>query len=162
MPSNPENVRRNAAFRQAGVALIMALIILLVLTLIGVTAINMTSQEEKMAFNFQDRQLARYLGISMIQSRTGQNHMPNSVSQGRDQNMWNMTSADNPGLQQGTVSFTYIESTAVGNLASGNPKITRVEAASYATFRLHATATTTSGTTAEQVSAYYWGIPAKD
>lgn len=44
--------------RQRGVALIVALILLLTMTLIGLTAMNTTTQEERMASNFRDRNLA--------------------------------------------------------------------------------------------------------
>lgn len=44
--------------RQRGVALIMALVFLTLLTLIGVTAMSTTSLEEKMATNTRDRNLA--------------------------------------------------------------------------------------------------------
>ncbi len=44
--------------RQRGVALVMALVFLLLLTLIGVAALNTTSLEEKMAGNVKDRNLA--------------------------------------------------------------------------------------------------------
>lgn len=43
---------------QRGVALVMALVFLLLLTIIGITAMNTTSLEEKMANNVKDRNLA--------------------------------------------------------------------------------------------------------
>lgn len=43
---------------QRGVALVMALVFLLLLTIIGITALNTTSLEEKMAGNVKDRNLA--------------------------------------------------------------------------------------------------------
>ncbi len=44
--------------RQHGVALVMAMVFLLLLTLIGVTTMNTTSLEEKMAGNLQDKNSA--------------------------------------------------------------------------------------------------------
>lgn len=44
--------------RQSGVALIMALVFLLLLTILGIAALNTTSLEEKMANNVKDRNLA--------------------------------------------------------------------------------------------------------
>ena len=44
--------------RQRGVALVMALVFLLLLTLLGIAALNTTSLEEKMAHNVKDRNLA--------------------------------------------------------------------------------------------------------
>ncbi len=46
------------ASRQQGVALIMALVFLLLLTILGITALSTTSLEEKMAGNMKDRNLA--------------------------------------------------------------------------------------------------------
>lgn len=43
---------------QRGVALVMALIFLLILSLLGIGAMNTTALEEKMAFNAKDRNLA--------------------------------------------------------------------------------------------------------
>lgn len=44
--------------RQRGVALVLALVFLVLLTIIGITALNTTSLEEKMANNVKDRNLA--------------------------------------------------------------------------------------------------------
>lgn len=44
--------------RQRGVALVLALVFLLLLTLLGITALNTSSLEEKMANNVKDRNLA--------------------------------------------------------------------------------------------------------
>ena len=44
--------------RQRGMALIVALILLLTMTLLGVTAMRSTTQGERMAGNFRDRNLA--------------------------------------------------------------------------------------------------------
>ncbi len=44
--------------RQGGVALVMALVFLLLLTILGIAALNTTSLEEKMANNVKDRNLA--------------------------------------------------------------------------------------------------------
>ncbi len=44
--------------RQRGVALVMALVFLLLLTILGIAALNTTSLEEKMANNVKDRNLA--------------------------------------------------------------------------------------------------------
>lgn len=44
--------------RQRGVALVMGLVFLIILTLLGIGAMNTTALEEKMAFNAKDRNLA--------------------------------------------------------------------------------------------------------
>ncbi len=46
------------ASRQRGIALVMALVFLVLLTIIGITALNTTSLEEKMTNNVKDRNLA--------------------------------------------------------------------------------------------------------
>lgn len=45
-------------YHQQGVALVLALVFLLLLTLLGITALNTTALEEKMAGNVRDRNLA--------------------------------------------------------------------------------------------------------
>lgn len=58
--SNPANVltHHRASTLQQGSALIIALVFLLVMTLIGTTAMQGTSQQENMAGNVRDRNLA--------------------------------------------------------------------------------------------------------
>jgi Tfp pilus assembly protein PilX len=155
-----KHIRQSSTIRyQTGVALVMALIILMLLTIIGVTAINMTGKQEKMASNFQDRQLARYLGESAVQSRANQNNMPASSRPGQDQNSWNLTSADISGLQQATVAFTFIEDTATSNLPSPKRNIQLIETGNYATFRINAAVSTPAGTPGKEISGYYWAKP---
>lgn len=141
---------------QTGVALIAALLIMLVLTIIGVTAISTTSLEEKMAFNSQDRQLARYLAESAILLQARQGNMPNPAQAGVSANSYNLDSTDIPHLNVGTVSFTYIEDTAKVNLPAPNPKVKELNTGSYATFRLDAAVSTNAGTTGEKVAGYYF------
>ncbi len=56
MNRTPKSLR--SAPRQRGIALVMALVFLLLLTLIGIAALGTTSLEEKMAHNVKDRNLA--------------------------------------------------------------------------------------------------------
>lgn len=56
--SQPSRAERFFPARQRGVALVMALVFLLLLTILGVAALNTTSLEEKMANNVKDRNLA--------------------------------------------------------------------------------------------------------
>ena len=51
---------------QRGIALVASLMIMLILTILGITVMNMTTLEEKMAFNTQDRYMARYIAESAI------------------------------------------------------------------------------------------------
>jgi len=51
----PNPVRQGAASQQRGMALIMALVILMILTILGVTAMTTSSLEEKMAGNIQEQ-----------------------------------------------------------------------------------------------------------
>ncbi|MBN1378659.1 MAG: hypothetical protein JXA04_05435 [Gammaproteobacteria bacterium] len=75
--------KQNACF-QHGVALITALVMLLILTLLGVAAMNTTSLEEKMAINMQQE------FASFHASESGQNQvflLPNSIVYGGDNTM---------------------------------------------------------------------------
>lgn len=70
---------------QQGVALVMALVFLLLLTLIGITALNTTSLEEKMAGNVKDRNLAFQAaesalaaGENWIYTQIGKPYFPNN------------------------------------------------------------------------------------
>lgn len=55
----PANIRlRHGSPAQQGVALVLALVFLLLLTLIGITALGTSSIEEKMASNVKDKNLA--------------------------------------------------------------------------------------------------------
>ncbi len=56
--NQPSRAERSFPPRQHGVALVMALVFLLLLTILGVAALNTTSLEEKMANNVKDRNLA--------------------------------------------------------------------------------------------------------
>lgn len=51
-------VRSNGCASQRGVALVIALILLIVVTLVGLAGIRGTTMQEKMAGNFYDRELA--------------------------------------------------------------------------------------------------------
>lgn len=53
-----DKLQHSASQRERGVALVMALIFLLILTLIGVTAMSTTALEERMAGNLQDKNAA--------------------------------------------------------------------------------------------------------
>jgi type IV pilus assembly protein PilX len=50
--------RQNAATRQQGVALAVALILLIIVTLIGLAAVRGTTVQQRMTANFYDRELA--------------------------------------------------------------------------------------------------------
>lgn len=70
---------------QRGVALVLALVFLLLLTLIGITALNTTSLEEKMAGNVKDRNLAFQaaesalaLGENWLYTQLGKPIFPNT------------------------------------------------------------------------------------
>src|SRR6266705_766926 len=61
--------------RQLGVALVIALVFLLLLTILGITAMSTTSLEEKMAGNVKDRNSA--LQSAEIALVTGENWVAN-------------------------------------------------------------------------------------
>jgi type IV pilus assembly protein PilX len=51
-------IKKNRAYKQTGAVLVISLIILLLLTIIGVTGMQTTSLEERMAGNMRDKSLA--------------------------------------------------------------------------------------------------------
>lgn len=55
-------MRRSSQARQRGVALVVALMLLVVLTLVGLAAVSGTIMQQKMASNFSDRQIAFQTG----------------------------------------------------------------------------------------------------
>ena len=55
---HPQNSVITNKSRQQGVALIMSLVILLVLTILGIQGMQTSTFEEKMAGNFRDKQMA--------------------------------------------------------------------------------------------------------
>ncbi len=70
---------------QQGVALVLALVFLLLLTIIGISALSTTSLEEKMANNVKDRNLAFQaaesalsLGENWIYNQVGKPYFPNN------------------------------------------------------------------------------------
>ena len=103
---------------QRGVALITSLIILVVLTLIGVTAINMTSLEEKMAYNDQERYRAEYSAESIIRNLATQNNLPAvpGGTEGGYSRNWILSSATYPSINNGVAQITYIQDTSPANL----------------------------------------------
>ena len=73
--------------RQSGIALVLALVFLLLLTIIGIAALNTTSLEEKMAGNVKDRNLAFQaaesalaVGENWIYTQIGKPVFPNNSS----------------------------------------------------------------------------------
>lgn len=83
MPPRPNQI--SAPNHQRGIALVLALVFLLLLTLIGITALNTTSLEEKMAGNVKDRNLAfqaaesaLVLAESWINAQIGKPVFPNT------------------------------------------------------------------------------------
>lgn len=87
--------------RQQGAALIIALVILLLMTLIGVTAMQTTVLQERMAGNLRDRNIAfqaaeaalrdaeRFLQAPVLPSFNNSNGLLQRVPQGGDVAYWN-------------------------------------------------------------------------
>jgi type IV pilus assembly protein PilX len=69
------------AKHQRGVALIMALVFLILLTLLGLTSINTTTLEEKMANNTRDRDLAfQSAETALVAGEAWINTLPNETT----------------------------------------------------------------------------------
>jgi type IV pilus assembly protein PilX len=123
--------------KQRGIALVSSLVIMLILTILGITVMNMTTLEEKMAFNTQDRYLARYLAESSIlfMARDDEN-LPNPEQPGFSHNN-NDSNGNNDfddlpdllpdmGIDAGGGQIIYTQSTPVINLPMTSPKATYV------------------------------------
>lgn len=92
-----------SSLQQRGSALIIALVFLLILTLLGVSAMQGTSQEEKMAGNLRDLNLA-FQGAEAV-SKLCMRNIPNNV----------FSPAQNPGTDPATFWGNYF--------ANANPQI---------------------------------------
>ena len=84
--------------RQKGVALFISLVFLLLMTLVGVTAIQTTTLQERMAGNTADRNLAFQASESAL--RVGERWLPNNLPASHandillDPELWDGTGAD--------------------------------------------------------------------
>jgi type II secretory pathway component PulK len=159
-------VRRHHQYRlQSGVALIAALVIMLILTIIGATSISMTSLEERMAFNSQDYQQARYMAESAILLYANQDNMPNPAQPGISATSFSIptgTGSPLPNLQAGNVAFTYIGEAQVANLPSPSTVISVPLLEPQSTFRVTANVTTGAGTNGQRVYGYYFYKPSSN
>ena len=73
----PRNHSNKARSRQSGSALIVGLILLLVMTMLGLTAMQTTSLEERMSGNMRDRDLAAQAAEMAL--RAGENEALTAV-----------------------------------------------------------------------------------
>ncbi len=144
------------ANKQQGIALITSLIILLILTIIGVTAVNMTSLNEKMAFNTQDRQLAGILVQSSLTRFATVGNLPAPQQPGTNANVFPITAADVVDARDGSAQITYIDATSginvprigkAGYFSSGN---------NVPVFETYVVVSTRAGTTARSKYGQYF------
>lgn len=152
--------------RQSGVALVTALMIMLILTILGVTVMNMTSLEEKMAFNTQDRYRARYLTESLILQAAVPANLPNPAQPGADftplalNQILDSDQIEAAGLQAGNARITYVQDTPFANLPKSNAVAQYLSSGSGdsdpVVFQIYATATTRAGTNAQMKAGYYF------
>jgi Tfp pilus assembly protein PilX len=162
-------IRRYIIRRQAGAALVASLVIMLILTLLGVTVMNMTSLEEKMAFNTQDRYVARYLAESAILFVANADNLPLATVPGNSETQAavdymddpiELTSIEIPGLDEAEGRIAYIQDTPYANMPKTNSTSRYFSSGSgddnAIVFQIHVTATTPAGTTAESKSGFYY------
>ncbi|MFQ5939645.1 MAG: PilX N-terminal domain-containing pilus assembly protein [Alphaproteobacteria bacterium] len=71
-------ISSTARYRQQGVALIMAMVFLMLLTILGVTAMTTTSLQEKMAGNVQDKHTAFQAAESAL--RVGESYVQTTAT----------------------------------------------------------------------------------
>jgi hypothetical protein len=154
---------------QSGAALVASLVIMLILTLLGVTVMNMTSLEEKMAFNTQDRYKARYLAESAILFVANNDNLPlatepgNSVTPGAQDYMTDPIELDEtqiPGLEEAEARIAYVQDTPYANMPKANAKSRYFSSGSgddnAVVFQIHVNATTPAGTNAESRSGFFY------
>lgn len=153
----------NHRHRQTGIALVASLVIMMVLTILGVTVMNMTSLEEKMAFNTQDRYLARYLAESSVFLKAIDKELPPPNEAGVSNRAFALTSADIPKLAAATVQITYTQSVPYSNLPISNTKAQYDSSGSGEDnppiYQIFARASTQAATTAQMRTVYYWRRP---
>lgn len=146
--------------RQAGIALVTSLVIMLILTILGVTVMNMTSLEEKMAFNTQDRYLARYLAESSVLLKAVAAELPPPDEAGVSNRTFALTAADVPKLQAAAVQITYMQDTAYTNLPKTNTRSQYISSGmgddNPIVYQIFVTANTTAGTAARLRAGYYY------
>lgn len=63
---NPKTIQMNLAGKQQGVVLIVSLMLLVVITLLGISGMRNTTLDERMAGNMRDLQLAFYSAESAL------------------------------------------------------------------------------------------------
>ena len=108
--------------RQRGVVLIVSLILLMVLTLIGVTAMQTSTLEERMAGNAMDRSLAFQAAEAAL--RAGENELDSSVLE-----------VEKKPYFMGELDFSHEMPTEPWLLDNGDPKqLKDYEAAGWAKF----------------------------
>lgn len=159
---------------QRGIALVASLMIMLVLTILGVTVMNMTTLEEKMAFNTQDRYMARYMAESAILFLAKNDNLPSPNEAGNSLNEFPdlIDIVPDLGLDSGSAQIVYRESTAINNLPMPNPNATYLSTGSTVNaagespnagvpiFQIAVTATTRAGTVVENARAGYYFVGA--
>ncbi len=168
------NVNLHRYKRQRGIALVASLMIMLILTILGITTMNMTTLEEKMAFNTQDRYMARYMAESAILFMAKDANLPSPNEPGFSQTPFDNLEDDIPelGMDAGSGRVMYIQSTAINNLPATNPKASYLSAGGTVNaagqspgtgvpvFQISATTITQAGTVAENSRAGYYFVGA--
>jgi Tfp pilus assembly protein PilX len=149
--------------------------IMLILTILGITVMNMTTLEEKMAFNTQDRYRARYMAESAILFLAREDNLPSPNQAGFSQMQFANLEAAIPELQMaaGTGQVVYMQSTAINNLTAVNPNASYVSGGSTVNtatgespnagvpvFQITVSATTDAGTVATNARAGYFFVGA--
>jgi len=113
---------RTNNFRRAlsGAALVAALVILIVLTLLGMAVINMSTMEERMSFNSQDRYLVKYLSesVTLYAADDGELFPYPNTQPGEVSGPFVVTDAEVPGVRNTFVYKSYTGRTSSKNLPS--------------------------------------------
>jgi hypothetical protein len=157
MSNKPVPIRTQS--RQTGVALVTSLIIMMILTILGVTVMNMTSLEEKMAFNTQDRYMARYIAESAVVLMAKEDLLPPPEQAGVSNYPFNLTASDIPKLESGEGEITFVQETPYSNMPASGMRAKVLSSGSgednAIVYQIYATINTKAGTTAKMRAGYY-------
>jgi Tfp pilus assembly protein PilX len=158
MINKPLQIR--SRHRQSGIALVTSLIIMMILTILGVTVMNMTSLEEKMAFNTQDRYMARYLAESAVVLMADPDLLPPPNEPGTSSFPFTLPTDSIPKLQSASGQITYVQETPYSNMPKSNTRSQYLSSGSgddnAVVYQIFATVDTKAGTTSRMRAGYYY------
>jgi Tfp pilus assembly protein PilX len=158
MMNKPVQIRTQP--RQTGIALVTSLIIMMILTILGVTVMNMTSLEEKMAFNTQDRYMARYLAESTVVLQAKRDLLPPPEQAGKNSVEFTLPAEHIPKLASAAGRITFVQEVPYINMPASSMRAQILSSGSgednAIIYQIFASIDTKAGTTAKMRAGYYY------